>query len=480
MARFMAKRLTLNTRSAHPFNKRRHTLLRWGILTLGLASLGAVIGKVSEPTSAPNDPLSPANQLAIITLPSTVVPPAADIAEPVSELTAAPATLDEPVIKSGETIDIVVESGSSLSKIFANLDLPASELDQIVKLGQDTSHLTRLRPGESISFDLSDEHQLQRISYELGHDRTLHVVRGEDGAFRTEIEQHPLEYRQTLGQGVISSSFYQSAVDAGMAPDMVMELAEIFGWKINFLSDIREGDRFSILYETVYKDDQPVTTGDILAATFINDGRQYQAVRYTDSEGNTAYYTPDGKSLKRGFLRYPVEFSRISSRFSNGRMHPILHKVRAHKGVDFAAPTGTPIRASADGKISFQGWKGGYGKVVILQHDGAYSTVYGHMSRFQNGLSQGSRVKQGQVIGYVGATGYATGPHLHYEFRINGVHHDPLSAKLPEASPISARERPRFLAESARIIAQMARMENETTTAAIKPSAAADAAPSQN
>ncbi|MEW6764631.1 MAG: peptidoglycan DD-metalloendopeptidase family protein [Pseudomonadota bacterium] len=478
MARFMAKRLALNTRYTNTSSKRRHTILRWGVLTLGLASLGAVIGKVSEPTSSPNDPLSPANQLEIVTLPSTIAPPPTEIIEALPEPTAPAIAAEEHASKSPATIDVVVERGSSLSKIFASLDLPARELDQIVKLGQDTSHLTRLRPGESISFDLSDEHQLQRISYDLGHDRTLHVVRGEDGAFRTEIEQHPLEYRQTLGQGVISSSFYQSAVDAGMTPDMVMELAEIFGWKINFLSDIQEGDRFSILYETVYKDGQPITTGDILAATFINDGKQHQAVRYTDSEGNTTYYTPDGKSLKRGFLRYPVEFSRISSRFSNARMHPILHKVRAHKGVDFAAPSGTPIRASADGRISFQGWKGGYGKVVMLQHDGAYSTVYGHMSRFQNGLSQGSRVKQGQVIGYVGATGYATGPHLHYEFRINGVHHDPLSAKLPEASPISAKERPRFLAESARIIAQMARMENETATAAIQSDA--DTVASQN
>ncbi len=450
------------------FTTRRHPVLRWGILAIGLASLGVVIGKVSEPTSQPNDPLSPANQLTAITLPPDPALIPAD-QEPPLAATLPEAGLAAENAPQGETIDVVVEKGATLSKIFANLDLPAHELDQIVRLGDDTLKLTRLRPGESITFNLSDAHELQRLSYALGHDRTLHVVRGEDGTFKSEIEEHPLEYRQTLGSGAINSSFYQAAVDAGLPPDMVLRLADIFGWKINFLTDIQEGDRFSILYETVYKDGEPVTTGDILAASFTNNGKLFQAVRYTDKEGNTTYYTPDGKSLKRGFLRYPVEFSRISSRFSNARLHPVLHEVRAHKRVDFAAPTGTPIRAAADGKISFQGWKGGYGKVVMIQHDGTYSTVYGHMSRFEPSLREGARVKQGQVIGYVGATGYATGPHLHYEFRINGVHRDPLSVALPEAQPIPASVRTRFLAESAQILAQMSRLEGEAQTASIEP-----------
>lgn len=455
----------------HLFHRRRHPILRWSALVLGLASLGVVIGKVSDPQSSPNDPLSPANQLTAITLPTSPLPaeqplePAPSAAAPVE---TEAAQVDTP---KGETIDVVVEKGATLSKIFANLDLPAQDLEQIVKLGNDARKLTRLRPGESITFSLSDSHELQRLSYALGYDRTLHVVRDENGTFKSEIEEHPLEYRQTLGSGAIHTSFYQAAVDAGLPPDMVLRLADIFGWKINFLTDIQEGDRFSILYETVYKDGEPVTTGDILAASFINNGKLYQAVRYTDREGNTTYYTPDGKSLKRGFLRYPVDFSRISSRFSNARLHPILQEVREHKGVDFAAPTGTPIRAAADGKITFQGWKGGYGKVVMLQHDGTYSTVYGHMSRFEDGLREGARVKQGQVIGYVGATGYATGPHLHYEFRINGVHRDPLTVALPEAQPIPAGERSRFLAESAQILAQMSRLESENKTASLAPAA---------
>lgn len=468
----MRRNIPLQASRKSYFTNRRHPVLRWGILAVGLASLGVVIGKVSEPTSLPNDPLSPSNQLATIVLPpdpslipgpeqtlAASIPSAAPLADPVESL---PETAQQ-----GETIDVVVEKGASLSKIFASLDLPARELDQIVRLGDDVTKLTRLRPGESLTFNLTDGHELQRLSYELGYDRTLHVVRGEDGAFKSEIEEHPLEYRQTLGTGVIQSSFYQAAVDGGIAPDLVMRLADVFGWKINFINDIQEGDRFSILYETVYKDGEPVTTGDILAASFTNAGKHYQAVRYTDKQGHTTYYTPEGKSLQRGFLRYPVEFSRISSRFSNARMHPVLHKVRAHKGVDLAAPTGTPIRAAADGKISFQGWKGGYGKVVMIQHDGTYSTVYGHMSRFTSSLKQGSRVKQGEVIGYVGSTGHATGPHLHYEFRVNGVHKDPLSVALPEAQPIPASEKARFLAESAQILAQMNRMESEVQTASI-------------
>ncbi len=494
----MQRPMAIKNRSRLSFRKRSsHPLLRFAILTVGLFSLGAVIGKVSEqPFGSKDDPLSPANQLNALLLPAGeatsaphVLPPA--VATPSSEaawpvVTTETSALSEQTstnISSDTTehkvVDVTIEKGTSLSKIFSQLDLPSSQLDQILKLGKETSPLSRLRAGDSISFELSTESagqtQLQRLSLALGADRTLHVVRTEEGAFRSEIEQHPLEYRQTLGRGVIHDSFYNAAVDAGIAPSIVMELAEIFGWKINFLTDIQDGDSFSILYESVYKDGKAITTGDILAASFTNNGKTYQAVRYTDPSGATAYYTPDGKSLQRGFLRYPVEFSRISSGFTHARLHPVLNVVREHKGVDFAAPTGTPIRATADGKITFQGWKGGYGKVVMLQHDGVYSSVYGHMSRFEPSLSEGASVKQGQVIGYVGATGYATGPHLHYEFRINGVHQDPLTAKLPEALPIAANQRARFLAESAPLMAQLARMEQDAQTASLE-----DAAPSRN
>jgi len=480
----MHRPMAIKNRSQLSFRKRSHNFLRFSVLIVGLTSLGAVIGKISEhPFGSQDDPLAPSNQLSASVLPPPVIsltpsldsaPPSTPIsnhAQPIVQTPSeqpADASIPNPELK---TVDVTIEKGSSLSKIFAQLSLPSSELDQIIKLGSDAKSLTRLRTGESISLELSNEQagdaQLQRLSYELGFDRTLHVVRTEDGKFKAEVEQHPLEYRQALGHGTIHDSFYNAATDAGMAPSVVMQLADIFGWKINFLADIQDGDSFSILYESVYKNGEQVTTGDILAASFTNNGKLYQAVRHSDSAGNTAYYTPDGKSLERGFLRYPVDFSRISSGFTHARLHPVLNVVREHKGVDFAAPTGTPIHASADGKITFQGWKGGYGKVVMLQHDGVYSTVYGHMSRFDPSLSQGESVKQGQVIGYVGATGYATGPHLHYEFRINGQHQDPLSAKLPEAMPIAANQRARFLSESAQLMAQLARLENEAQTASL-------------
>ena len=480
----MQRPMAIRNRSKLTFREKPRHLLRFGVLVIGLTSLGAVIGKVSDyPFGTHDDPLSPSNQLSATLLPPLVVERPPEPALPVLSNDAAPesagtetpsvapSATEAQVASDVKTVDVTIEKGASLSKIFARLDLPASDLDQILKLGNDAKSLTRLRAGDSISFKLSSEHadepQLERLSYDLGLDRTLHVVRTDDGTFKTEIEQHPLEYRQALGRGVIHDSFYNAATEAGISPNVVMQLADIFGWKINFLTDIKDGDSFSILYESVYKDGQAITTGEILAASFINNGKLYQAVRFSDSAGNTSYYTPDGKSLERGFLRYPVEFSRISSGFSHARLHPVLNVVREHKGVDFAAPTGTPIRASADGKITFQGWKGGYGKVVMLQHDGVYSTVYGHMSRFEPSLSQGESVKQGQVIGYVGATGYATGPHLHYEFRVNGVHQDPLSAKLPEAKPISAQLRTQFLSESASLMAQMARMESDAKTASI-------------
>ena len=479
----MHRPMAIKNRSNLTFRKRSHNLLllRFSILAVGLTSLGAVIGKVSEhPFGTQDDPLSPSNQLTSRVLPPPILPltPTAPLASSEEGITAdtLPAVTEaaKELTDDGsdlKTVDVTVEKGSNLSKIFAKLDLPSSDLDQILKLSNETKSLTRLRVGESISFELSDAQQgapqLERLSYDLGLERTLHIVRTEEGEFKSEVEQHSLEYQQTLGRGVIHDSFYNAATDAGISPDIVMKLADIFGWKINFLTDIQDGDSFSILYESVFKDGQQVTTGDILAASFTNHGKLYQAVRFSDGSGNTAYYTPDGKSLERGFLRYPVEFSRISSGFSHARLHPVLNVVREHKGVDFAAPTGTPIRASADGKITFQGWKGGYGKVVMLQHDGVYSTVYGHMSRFEPSLNQGKSVKQGQVIGYVGATGYATGPHLHYEFRVNGQHQDPLSAKLPEAMQIAADQRTRFLNESAPLMAQLARMENEAKTASL-------------
>ncbi len=234
-----------------------------------------------------------------------------------------------------------------------------------------------------------------------------------------------------------------------------MELANIFGWDIDFALEIRAGDQFTVVYQEDYLDGRKLRDGPILAAEFVNQGRTYRAVRYVDKNGHADYFTPDGKSVRKAFLRTPVKIARISSRFNLRRKHPILNRIRAHKGVDYAAPKGTPIRASGDGRISYRGRKGGYGKTVIIEHGGGISTLYGHMSRYARKKRTGTRVKQGDIIGYIGKTGLASGNHLHYEFRVNGVHRNPLTVKLPAAKPIARNLKADFERQIQPLIAQL-------------------------
>jgi murein DD-endopeptidase MepM/ murein hydrolase activator NlpD len=243
-----------------------------------------------------------------------------------------------------------------------------------------------------------------------------------------------------------------------MSDAMVIKLANAFGYDIDFAQDLRVGDSFTVIYDDLYREGERLRDGDIIAATFVNRGRRFSAFRYTDAAGNTMFYSEDGRPLRNSFLRTPVEFTRISSTFSAGRMHPILGTMRAHRGVDYAAPSGTPVRAAGDGKITFRGWQNGYGNVVILQHGGHFSTLYGHMSRFA-GIRDGQHVSQGQTIGYVGMTGLATGPHLHYEFRIDGVHRDPLSVTLPKPEPLPQIELARFRSQTQPQLAKLKTLE---------------------
>jgi murein DD-endopeptidase MepM/ murein hydrolase activator NlpD len=232
-------------------------------------------------------------------------------------------------------------------------------------------------------------------------------------------------------------------------------LADIFGWDIDFVLDVRPGDAFVVTYDEIWRDGAYVKDGPIQAAAFINHGREFRAVRYADPEGGTHYYTPDGRSLHRAFLRAPLDFTRVSSRFNSSRLHPILNRIRAHQGVDYAAPMGTPVRAASDGRIRFAGRKGGYGNLVEIEHSASVVTVYGHLSRFARETRAGAHVTQGTVIAYVGMTGLATGPHLHYEYRLNGVFKNPQTVVLPGAAPIDARWRADFLDRSARQLASL-------------------------
>lgn len=256
-------------------------------------------------------------------------------------------------------------------------------------------------------------------------------------------------------EGTINNSLFLASQKAGLTHKLTMELAGIFGWDIDFVSDIREGDSFNVFFEERHLEGEKLGNGDILSASFTNQGNAYTAIRYTDSKGNTSFYSPDGKSMKKAFLRTPVEFTRISSSFNPKRLHPIFKTKRPHRAVDYAAPTGTPIKAAGDGRIKFSGWQNGYGNVVYIEHPNNVVTIYAHQSRLNKRFKKGSRVSQGDIVGYVGQTGWATGPHLHYEFRVNGVHRNPMTVKLPDATPIPETEMARFKQHTARVFAKL-------------------------
>ena len=331
---------------------------------------------------------------------------------------------------------IVIKSGDTLASIFTRAGLSASTTHTIATLNDQTRSLRYIKPGQKIHLLLDEESMLRQMKYESDITKTLLIQRTEEQGYTSQITNYQLDAYPVYREGIIKSSLFEAAAQADIPESVIMDLASIFGWDIDFSLDIRQGDRFGIVYNELYKDDVKIREGRILAAEFVNNGKTYRAVYYTDPKGNGDYFDEDGKSMRKAFLRSPVEFSRISSRFSKKRWHPVLSKWRSHKGVDYAAKRGTPIRASGDGKVTHAGNKGGYGRAIFIQHGGRYTTVYGHLNGYARGIRSGKKVKQGQIIGYVGSSGLATGPHLHYEFRVNGVHRNPLTVKLPEAKPV--------------------------------------------
>jgi murein DD-endopeptidase MepM/ murein hydrolase activator NlpD len=340
-----------------------------------------------------------------------------------------------------------------MSLIFDRLSLGPQQLHAALEADKDEHYLRRLRPKQTLHFQIADE-QLQALKYQLSATKSFQIQR-EGDSFVSQLQEKAVDTRLTHASGEIESSLFMAGQQAGLSDNLIMELVNIFGWDVDFALDIRKGDSFSLLYEEEYLDGEKLRDGKILAAEFTNQGESYRAVLFTDPDGNSQYYSEDGKSMRKAFLRSPVDFRRISSKFQRERYHPVLGKKRPHKGVDYAAATGTPIKAAGDGKVIFRGKKGGYGNVVILQHGGRYTTLYGHMSKFRRGVVSGSRVKQGQIIGYVGMSGLATGPHLHYEFRVNGVHRNPLTVKFPDAAPIPAKYKSAFKQASQQILAQL-------------------------
>jgi murein DD-endopeptidase MepM/ murein hydrolase activator NlpD len=350
-------------------------------------------------------------------------------------------------------VEYRIQRGDNLTTLFKRAGLGPRDVYRVSNSVSGTDALKHLRPGEHLAL-LVEDGQLTKLRHIRSPISSTLLLRADQGYDVIEEERTP-ERRTALVQGRIEHSLFLDAAKAGLSDKVIMELASIFGWDVDFALDIRMGDQFQVLYEEEYLDGEKLGDGNILAARFINQGRLYEAVRYTDTKGNSNYFTPEGRSMRKAFLRSPVDFRRISSRFKPERFHPVLGKKRPHRGVDYAAATGTPIKAAGDGKVIWRGTQGGYGRTVIIQHGGNITTLYAHMSRYQPGVNNGTRVKQGQVIGYVGASGLATGPHLHYEFRINGVHKNPLTVALPQAESIPASEMSAFTAQTRHMIAEL-------------------------
>lgn len=337
---------------------------------------------------------------------------------------------------------VVVRRGDTLSEIFDRLGI-YPDLARILEPHKERRALERIHPGQELIFSVRDQ-RLERLELVQGPASSRVYLRDGD-AFVAQTLQQPLDKILQFAGGTIDSSLYLAGHRAGMTDALILELVHIFRWDIDFAHDLRVGDRFSVLYEKLLLNGEEVGDGEIAAAEFVNKGVTYRAYRYTDESGHADYYTLDGKSLHKTFLRTPVELARISSHFNPRRRHPILNVVRAHKGIDYAAPTGTPIKATGAGRVIYRGTKGQYGKVIVLRHGNIYTTLYAHMSRYARGTGVGRTVRQGQTIGYVGSTGLSTGPHLHYEFRVNGVHRNPLKVKLPQTKSLPKAEMDRFL-----------------------------------
>lgn len=347
-----------------------------------------------------------------------------------------------------------IQRGDTVASLLNRLQVEDDAALSFIKNAKDAKTLYQLTPGRNVRAQTNASGELIALRY-IAPDSTQLTVDREGDHFKASEHAAPLDTRIVMKSGVIRSSLFGATDTAGVPDAIATQLAEVFSSDIDFHLDIRKGDRFSVVYETLYNNGDPVKTGRVLAAEFVNQGKAYRAVYFKDREGHEGYYTPQGKNLRKAFLRSPLEFSRITSGFSLARFHPILKSWRAHKGVDYGAPIGTHVRATSDGVVAFVGKQNGYGNLIVLQHAGNFSTAYGHLSRFANGLHKGERVKQGDVIGYVGMTGMATGPHLHYEFRVAGVQRNPLTVPMPQAFPIAAQYKNDFLAFAQPLTAQL-------------------------
>jgi murein DD-endopeptidase MepM/ murein hydrolase activator NlpD len=374
---------------------------------------------------------------------------------------AAPTAVPPPVIapaiaqqaSAESTIEVIVGRNDTLDSIFRRMALDKSDLAAIRNLPGVRQSLDFLKPGDAVKLTQKDG-EIKELSRKVSETQTLKVVR-DDAGFEAKIINDPVETRIRTATATIDASLFQAAEAANISDSVALKLANAFAWDIDFVLDIRDGDRFTAVYEQIFQDGKYLRDGELLAAEFLNNGKVYRAVRFVNDAGDAGYYAPNGTPMRKAFLRAPVEFTRVSSVFNPHRLHPILNLIRGHMGTDYAAATGTPVHAAGDGRVSFAGRRGGYGNAVILAHSNSISTLYGHMSRFAKHIRVGLHVRQGDVIGYVGMTGLATGPHLHYEYLINGVHKNPQTVHLAGAAPLRADALQKFRVVTAPLLADL-------------------------
>jgi len=369
----------------------------------------------------------------------------------------APVKQEQIEASNSRWINITIQPGDSLAHIFKRIKLPAADLQNIVNLGKTVSSLRKILPGQTLGFKITTSGELIAIRYKKNALDTL-LINRQDQSFVASWQSATPETIVAFESAKITKenpSLYHAGKAAGLSDNIIMKLSHIYQWDISFALDLRAGDSFSLMFEEIYVDGELVKEGSIIAAVFTNMGKRHEAVRYTDIEGHSDYYTPEGLSMRKAFLRDPVHFSYVSSSFNLRRLHPIHKKVMPHRGIDYAAKRGTPVSASGDGKVTVRRQNNASGKYIVIQHGEQYTTKYLHLSAFGKGIKPGKSVKQGQTIGYVGATGWATAPHLHYEFLVSGVHRNPKTVSLPKALPIAKDELVRFRDSVSSVLARL-------------------------
>jgi len=431
----------------HKLHDEKHWLTRRKIIVFGatLILVGILLGLFES-----SDKPEPVSRPEIIDLPLPEKKPGTG---------TATAEKDETASLSGAEINwdsIKVKRGQTLDAIFKRQGLSIPLLHEILALNKETKGLTKIRPGEVFDFQTDTDGKFLQMRYAVDESRYL-FVRQEGAGLTAEIQQREVFSEVAEAEGVIQSSLFLAGKQAGLSDAMVMKLANIFGWDIDFVLDIRKGDRFMLVYEKVYREGEFLRDGNILAATFINQGERFQAIYF--KQGDVAgYFAPDGRNMRKAFLRAPLNFSYISSGFNPRRMHPVLKRIRPHNGIDYYAPRGTPVYTAGDGTVTRSAYSRANGHHVFVKHANSIETKYLHFTK--RAVKRGQKVKQGQTIGYVGSTGLATGPHLHYEFVVNGVHRNPSTVPLPKVEPLRGDLLASFQSQAAPMLTQLSRLES--------------------